>query len=124
CVVLFDRHFFADYYAADIAGGNDRSLGRRIHGFVLGRLYPRPDLVIYLDAPAEVLFARKVEGTIESLEERRREYLQMGSLVEHFVVVDGTQSRDKVTAQVAALIEEFHRTRRATGNLASQSVAP
>ena len=48
---------------------------RRIHGYNLRRLYPRPDLVILLDAPAEVFFARKGEGTLESIESRRQEYL-------------------------------------------------
>src|SRR5205807_7090738 len=98
--------------AADIAGGSSRSLARRIHGLILERVYPKPDLVIYLDAPAEVLFARKGEGTIESLQQRRLEYLAMGSLIPHFAVVDGTQSQEEVAGKVAALIEQFHRTRR------------
>src|SRR5215210_1086591 len=35
-IVVFDRHFFADYYAYDIAGnGQERPLGRRFHGFFL-----------------------------------------------------------------------------------------
>jgi hypothetical protein len=73
-IVVFDRHFFSDYYAYDIARGNvARPLSNRIHGFMLEHVYPKPDLVIYLDAPAEVLFARKGEGTIEALERRRHE---------------------------------------------------
>jgi thymidylate kinase len=58
-VVVFDRHFFADYYSHDVAAAGYRSITRRIHGFVLRRLYPRPDLVVFLDAPPETLFARK-----------------------------------------------------------------
>ncbi len=65
-VVVFDRHFFCDYYATDIAPRTGRRpMLRRIHGYNLRRLYPRPDLVILLDAPAEVFFARKGEGTLE-----------------------------------------------------------
>jgi thymidylate kinase len=74
-VVVLDRHFFADYHAYDVAARPHRSASRRLHGFVLSRLYPRPDLVIYLDAPAEILLERKGEGTLDSLERRRREYL-------------------------------------------------
>ena len=71
-IVLFDRHYFSDYYAYDIAAGNGgRPLGRRIHGFMLKYLYPKPNLIIYLDAPAELLFARKGEGTLKALEHRR-----------------------------------------------------
>lgn len=109
-IVLFDRHFFSDYYAYDIASGNrERPLSSRIHGFMLEHIYPKPDLVIYLDAPAEVLFARKGEGTIEALEQRRREYLQMRDLVRNFAVVDATRSEDEVAREVTALICDFYK---------------
>ena len=55
-VVLFDRHFYCDYYAHDIAPrdheNDSRTLAQRLHGCVLNRLYPRPDALILLDAPA------------------------------------------------------------------------
>ena len=108
-IVLFDRHYFSDYYAYDIAAtAARRSLNRRIHGFVLSHLYPKPDLVIYLDAPAEVLFARKGEGTVELLERRRNDYLQIRNEVKHFEVVDATQSLEEVTAQVSERIRQFY----------------
>ena len=44
---------------------------------MLNYIFPKPDLVICLDAPGEVLFSRKAEGTIELLEQRRQEYLQV-----------------------------------------------
>ena len=51
-VVLFDRHFLFDYYAHDISSTDPaRPLRHRLHGFFLGRFYPRPDLIIFLDAP-------------------------------------------------------------------------
>jgi thymidylate kinase len=111
-VVLFDRHFFPDYFAYDIAaGGRGRPLTRRLHGFMLQHLFPRPDLVIYLDAPAEVLFARKGEGTLEVLERRRQDYLMLRDVIEDFVVVDATQPQDRVVREVAERLLEFHRTR-------------
>ena len=109
-IVLFDRHYFSDYYAYDIA--NRRGglpLARRIHGFVLQHIYPRPDLVIYLDAPAEVLYERKGEGTLVALERRRREYLQIRNLVKHFVVVDASQPLDEVVRAVTEVIGNFYR---------------
>ena len=106
-VVLFDRHFFSDYHAYDIANGAGLPLSRRIHGFLLQHFYPKPDLVIYLDAPAEVLFARKGEGTVEALERRRQEYLQLRHLVQHFAIVDVTQSPDEVTRDVSQLMLDF-----------------
>lgn len=110
-IVLFDRHFFTDYYAYDIAdAGKQRDLTQRIHGFMLKHVYPKPDLVIYLDAPGAVLFARKGEGSIEALERRRQDYLQLRDQVEHFAVVDATQPQEKVVQDVVALIWQFYQT--------------
>jgi predicted ATP-grasp superfamily ATP-dependent carboligase/thymidylate kinase len=101
--VIFDRHYLLDYHATDIAAPNP-PLARRIHGLLLRHVYPRPDLVIFLDAPAEVLHARKGEGTIEFLEQRRQAYLAAGQELPRFVVVDATQPLDTVVGQVAELI--------------------
>jgi thymidylate kinase len=102
-VVVFDRHYFVDYHAYDLVG-EDRSWSQRLHGFALGRLYPRPDLVIYLDAPGEVLLARKGEGSVDALERRRDEYRAIAGHVRDFVEVDATRPIDEVTDQVAATI--------------------
>jgi thymidylate kinase len=104
-VVVFDRHFFIDYHAYDMTG-TDRSWSQRLHGAVLGRLYPRPDIVVYLDAPGEVLLARKGEGSIEALERRRDEYRSIAPLVPAFVEVDATRPVEEVAAQVASAITE------------------
>jgi thymidylate kinase len=109
-VVVFDRHFLADYHAYDVAA-TERSVEQRIHGWALRRL-PRPDLVIYLDAPAEVLLARKGEGSLEVLERRRGDYLALRGVVPRFAVVDATQPLDAVVAEVAALIREAADRRR------------
>ena len=105
-VVLFDRHFFCDYYANDVVGRRPgRPWTSRVHGMMLERLYPRPDLVILLDASAQVLFDRKGEGTLESLERKRQEYLALAPLVARFRSVDATQPIDLVVAEVIAAIE-------------------
>lgn len=106
-IVLYDRHFYADYYAHDIAGSRSLPLARRIHGFVLERLYPRPDFTILLDAPAELLFARKGEGTVALLEERRREYLALAEREAAYAVVDASLPRDQVVERVAQLLRDF-----------------
>lgn len=104
-IVLYDRHFFLDYHAYDVAADHDRTLEQRIHGRLVARL-PRPDLVVYLDAPAEVLLARKGEGSVEALEQRRAEYRAIAPLVPRFVEVDATRPLDEVVATVAAQIAE------------------
>ena len=106
-VVLFDRHFYSDYYAHDIAG--DRlPLARRIHGTLLRGLHPKPDLVVLLDAPAEVLYARKAEGTVELLEVRRREYLRLRDRFPRFTIVDAARPREEVTREVLEIVRELH----------------
>lgn len=111
-IVLFDRHFFSDYYAHDIQTRDvGRPLTSRIHGLILDRFYPKPDLLVLLDAPAELLFARKGEGTLALLEGRRQEYLQLQDKIEHFAIVDASQDEDTVAEQVEALIEGFRQTR-------------
>jgi predicted ATP-grasp superfamily ATP-dependent carboligase/thymidylate kinase len=103
-IVIFDRHFFADYYAYDVAAQGRRSTSRRLHGFVLARLYPKPDLVLYLDAPAETLLRRKGEGTLEALSRRRREYLELGQVMTNFAVVDADRPLDEVVSEVASVV--------------------
>jgi thymidylate kinase len=104
-IVVFDRHFTADYHAADVLAPR-RTLVRRLHGLMLTRLYPVPDLVIFLDAPAEVLFARKHEGSVTSLERRRAEYRRFISTLDNVATVDATQPLDGVIAQVAEMIRD------------------
>jgi thymidylate kinase len=104
-VVIFDRHFFCDYYANDVEGRRPGRLWTsRVHGAMLRSVYPRPDLVILLDAPAQVLHDRKGEGMLESLERMRQEYLALEPVVDRFVRVDATQDQEAVTADVVAAI--------------------
>ncbi len=112
-IVVFDRHFYADYYHFDVAAGGRRSASSRVHGFLLEHAYPKPDLVICLDAPGEVLFERKREASPEWLEQRRRQYLQLAAVVPAFVVVDVDRPLDLVTREVATVITEFFEKRRA-----------
>jgi thymidylate kinase len=106
-VVVFDRHFLADYRAHDMTGHSSLPLSRRLHGFLLARAYPRPDLVICLDAPPEVLHARKSEDSIERLARRRQEYLDQAATDDGVVVVDATRSLEEVTAEVFDVVSDF-----------------
>lgn len=123
-VVIFDRHFYFDYYKYHIAKSSiRRNISERVHGFMLNHIFPKPDFVIFLDAPPEVLFSRKREGTVELLEQRREEYVQFQGLVERFVTVDTTQSIDEVTSQVCNLIIDFHHRKKGARNMLSKPQA-
>lgn len=104
-IVVFDRHFFADYYHTDIATkGADRGLFGRLHGWMLEHAYPKPDLVICLDAPSQVLYLRKPESSVQWLEQRRLQYLALEPVVRAFVVVDADRPLDVVFADVVERI--------------------
>jgi len=105
-IVLYDRHFLFDF-SLDGVDSDVWTFERRVHRWILTRLYPRPSLVIYLDAPAEVLFARKGEKTLEELENRRQAFIRQGTQVRNFVRVDGTQQLNAVCAEVSKLIAEY-----------------
>jgi thymidylate kinase len=76
-IVLYDRHFLFDF-AISVDDHSHESFTRRLHRWCVRHVYPRPNLVIYLDAPATVLFARKGEWGLEALERRRQAFLQLG----------------------------------------------
>ena len=105
-IVLYDRHFLFDF-SLDGVDSDVLAFERRLHRWILTRLYPRPSLIVYLDSPAEVLFARKGEKTMRDLENRRQAFLRQGTQFRNFVQVDGTQPPDRVCAEVCRLIAEY-----------------
>lgn len=105
-LVICDRHFVCDFYAADIAPRPGRPLLRRIHGWQLAHFYPRPDLVLVLDAPVEVLHARKQEDHVDVLARRRAEYLALPDNLPNVIVLDATQPLEAVIAAAVAAIGE------------------
>ena len=107
-VVVFDRHFFCDYYASAVAPSNGtRPIDLRLHGYVLEHWYPRPDLTIFLDAPPEVLVGRKAGDTIERVAKRRLDYLDLAAVLPAFQVVDADRPVDDVVAEVVDRIVAF-----------------
>ncbi len=118
-IVLFDRHFLADYHAHDVNRVDEaRPIASRLHGWFLRRLR-QPDLVIMLDAPAEVLHARKPEGSVEFLRARREEYLQLRGVVPRFEVVDATLPLEEVVGRVRELIRSAYAARIGASHAAS-----
>lgn len=110
-VVLYDRHFLFDFTPASGTGGR---LSSRIHLWFLEHVYPKPDLVILLDAPADVLVARKQEVPESYLDKRRGAFLARGATMPNFVVVDASRPFDQVCAEVGDLIMGLVSTRRSS----------
>lgn len=108
CMVIYDRHFQFDFEYQPAA---DRPMSDRLHRWFLAHLYPRPDLVIFLDAPAEVLYARKPEAPPEWLHWRREQFLMQGRQLANFLRVDATQPLPAVVTEVTGHIICFHNQR-------------
>jgi thymidylate kinase len=105
-LVVFDRHFFYDYYASDVRRRPGQTLATRLHGAILGRFYPRPDFVVCLDAPTELLHARKGEQSMDVLERGRRDYLALQTVASDFVVVDAAEPVPSVVATITKLLTD------------------
>ena len=80
--------------------------GPRWAAALVGRLMPRPDLWVLLDAPSEILQARKQEVSPEETARQRQAYLAFVSKQREHVIVDASQTLDKVIADVERAIRE------------------
>jgi thymidylate kinase len=99
-LVLFDR-----YYHDVLADprryryGGPAWLASRV-----GRLVPAPDLFVVLDAPPEVLQARKAEVSPAASAAAREAYRALAGILPRARVVDGARPLDRVVDEVAALV--------------------
>ncbi len=104
-VVVVDRWATADHHAHELAPSAALGRARRVHAGFIRRAFPEPDLVVVLDAPAEVLHARKDEGTLAEVARRRDEYLDYLDQAARGERVDASLPLDDVLAAVAAAVE-------------------
>jgi thymidylate kinase len=68
------------------------------------RFIPKPDLVILLDAPAEVLQARKQEVSFEETTRQRQAYLSLVATIPNGQVVDAAQPIEQVIGEINDMI--------------------
>ena len=105
-LVLFDRY---TYDALLPVSGSLRWL-KLPYFRVLAHLAPRPDLVLVLDLPGEVAFARKGEFSPEGLEAVRQGFLALAPRV-GAEIVDASAPPEQVRADVTERILRRHRAR-------------
>ncbi|MGI8456522.1 MAG: hypothetical protein ACR2LI_00195 [Propionibacteriaceae bacterium] len=99
-IVLLDRVA----YDAQLPGAVDTSLGGRLTSGLLRWLGPRPDVLFVLDAPGEVMFARKGEHSVEVLESWRRAYLELAAGLDQAYVLDATRPPAELRAQALDIV--------------------
>jgi thymidylate kinase len=99
-LVVFDRYTASSLMATPESG----ALHKRLRHWAMRLLCPPPDMVVYLDAPAEVLYQRKQEHSPAMLERQRQRYLQLLDGVAQTATVDAGRAPEEVRRQVASLI--------------------
>ena len=103
-MVIFDRHFTADYAEAP---GYAAPRLRRLRHKILRRAVPPPRIMIYLDAPPGTLLERKGEGTIASLASQRAAYREVIATHPRAAEVASVDDVEEVSRAVSAAIMEF-----------------
>ena len=104
-LVIYDRHFL--FMAAPEYRGEQKEYQHWIdHAlyWIFDRIYPKPNLVVFLDAPPEILYARKPEGKLDYLEKRRIATLEQGKKMQNFICIDATQSLENVGNEFERII--------------------
>lgn len=101
-LVVLDRYVGE----ADERGDN---VAARLRRQIISALSPRPDLLVVLDAPAEVLHERRPEHSIEDLSAKRAAYRRLCSSHPHSLVIDASGSVERIRNEVAARLRELGR---------------
>jgi thymidylate kinase len=98
--VLFDRY----YYDLEVDPRRYRYGGSRRLARQLGRLIPRPSLIVVLDLPADVAHERKKEVPRPEIERQRVLYQDIARRYKNGHVVDASQPLEDVVRDVTQLI--------------------
>jgi thymidylate kinase len=99
-LVLFDRY----YHDLLVDPTRHRYGGPLWLARLAGRVFPQPDLVILLDAPPEVLHARKQEVSLGETARQREAYLELVEKLPNGHVVDASKPVHEVVADAERII--------------------
>jgi thymidylate kinase len=113
--VVFDRYVY-DQWLRD----TPKSWGKRMRRKLLGYGWPKPDLVVMLDAPGTVLYERKHEHHPEYLERQRNRYLELQGKIPNFIRLDATREEREVLSELTSIIWALY-TRRDLPNATVKS---
>jgi len=104
-LILFDRHFFLDVAIDPL---RYRYGGPLWLAQLMGRLLPRPDLVILLDAPIEVLQNRKQEISFDEAARQRSAYLELIQEWPNSHIIDVSKPLEHVINEAKQIILRYN----------------
>jgi len=101
-LVFLDRYYLFDLYVDPLRYryGGPLPLVRQMADWM-----PKPDLILLLDAPAEILLARKQEVSAQEIVRQREAYLQLVKPLPNGHILDATQPVAVVGAEVRKRVE-------------------
>jgi thymidylate kinase len=102
-LVLFDRY----YHDLLVDAKRYRYGGPLWPIRLVGRLIPRPHLVILLDAPPEVLYARKQDATFAEVRRYREAYLDLVRGLSNGHIIDASKPLNEVIAEAEQIILDY-----------------
>ncbi len=114
-IVLYDRHFIFEY-TPKVHKQNQR-VSDRIHLWFLEHLYPRPNLVFFLDAPLDVLMRRKSECPQDHLQSHRQALREQAKEMDNIVYIDAGQPFEGVYEAVSEHINHYMAQKHPNGQL-------
>lgn len=102
-LVVFDRYFH------DVLADPRRYRfgGPSWLASAVGWLVPKPDLLLILDCPPQVILSRKQEVSLEEASRQRRKYLQLASSFSHSRVIDARAPLAHVVAESEQVLREY-----------------
>jgi thymidylate kinase len=98
-LVLVDRYTVDADLPCD-----DLDLKGRISARLVRRTNGEPDLIILLDGPVEMMYARKGEHGLAELQRRRDTYRAMGGRFPQMVIVDASMPAEEVRREATRLV--------------------
>ncbi len=98
-IVVFDRFVYDSWIQK-----RSKTWWKKFRAFLFNAPCPVPDLVFFLDAPGDVLYARKGEHSPQWIDEQRAKYHALTRILPQMHMIDASQSADNVRKEVTRLI--------------------
>ena len=107
-LVIYDRHFLFDTALNPEDKNSSQNDPNRVFRWFSTYFFPRTDLVIFLDAPPEILLQRQNEVPLEYLITQRAALLAQGRITKNFLRIDASQPIEKVYTDVTNQINKLN----------------
>ena len=106
-IIISDRYFY-DSFVDQVINLNfsENKILKLLDNFWIKKVFPEPDLVIYIDCPEEIAIKRKEDVfSLDYLKDRRKIYLKIVDFKGYYKV-DGTLQIEKLGKNIEEIVNE------------------